>query len=186
MSQPEDQNELKAFEARLAALAPRADRLDRERLIFLAGQASVAASAEKSPALAGGWRRHPAWPAAFAAMTVVAATVFCLLVTQTTVTSSFVGRQNIADLNHHHVSPDLRLNASTLDSTNSLSARDALRSDFEDRIDKLSKADVAPMVSSDRMERPALTPASWRQINEDARSSTDDSSGLRILQRVNS
>ena len=41
MSKPEDPHELKSFEAKLAALVPRDDRLDRERLAFLAGQASM-------------------------------------------------------------------------------------------------------------------------------------------------
>src|SRR5262245_53947893 len=80
MSKPEDQNELKAFEAKLAALVPRDDRFDRERLIFLAGRASVSADAAKSPAYSSGWRRHPAWPAAFAAMSAVAATLLFLLI----------------------------------------------------------------------------------------------------------
>ncbi len=40
MSGPEDANELKSLEARLANLEPREDRLDRERLMFLMGQAS--------------------------------------------------------------------------------------------------------------------------------------------------
>lgn len=60
---------LKAFEAALASLSPRTDRLDRERLIFLAGQQSVAAGSARPARRAGRW----AWPAAFAAMTAVAA-----------------------------------------------------------------------------------------------------------------
>jgi hypothetical protein len=186
MSKPEDQNELKAFEAKLAALTPRDDRLDRERLIFLAGQASVTADAGRSPAYVVGWRRHPAWPAAFAAMTAVAATLLCVLITQTTGVLSLADAQNIADAKHHHVSPVVASNAPTLDWANTLSARDGLRSDFEERIDKLSNADIAPLVSSDQMERPTLTPASWRRLDEKTRSSSDDSSSLRMLQRVNS
>ena len=89
---------LKAFEAALASLVPRTDRLDRDRLMFLAGQASVAGvSAETSTSegatgvspVAGkehgqdaratrGW----AWPVAFSAMTAVAATLLVLLLTQ--------------------------------------------------------------------------------------------------------
>jgi hypothetical protein len=63
--------ELKAVEAELAALAPRDDRLDRERLIFLAGRASVAARAPRLGALA--------WPGAFAGMTAVAAALLVML-----------------------------------------------------------------------------------------------------------
>jgi hypothetical protein len=62
---------MKAVEAELAALRPRDDRLDRERLIFLAGQASVA----------GRWGRVSGWtwPASFAGMTAVAATLLVML-----------------------------------------------------------------------------------------------------------
>jgi len=66
---------LKAFEAELASLVPRTDRLDRERLIFLAGQQSIAAKEIRPATLARRW----AWPAAFAAMTTVAATLAIML-----------------------------------------------------------------------------------------------------------
>ncbi len=59
----------------MASLSPRTDRLDRERLIFLAGQQSVA-SGDISPARHAG---HWGWPAAFAAMTAVAATLLVAL-----------------------------------------------------------------------------------------------------------
>ena len=62
--------ELKAIEAELAALSPREDRLDRQRLIFLAGQASAAGRGGRS-----GW----AWPASLAGMTAVAATLLVML-----------------------------------------------------------------------------------------------------------
>ena len=71
--------ELKAFEAELAMLRPREDRLDRERLIFLAGQASVSGTADDRRAHLGRW----AWPTSFAAMTAVAAVLFVMLFTQT-------------------------------------------------------------------------------------------------------
>ena len=72
MSEPEEPvSDLTAFEAALAALAPRADRLDRERLMFLAGQASRGARHARWP-----------WPAAFAAMTAVAAGLLVALVMQ--------------------------------------------------------------------------------------------------------
>jgi len=101
MSQDE---ELKAFEAALAALVPRGDRLDRDRLMFLAGQASVGgissetATGEGVPGVspvpgkihgqeARAMRRW-AWPAAFSAMTAVAATLLAIVVT-------WPGRQGI-------------------------------------------------------------------------------------------
>ncbi|HYW77997.1 MAG TPA: hypothetical protein VE890_00405 [Thermoguttaceae bacterium] len=61
--------ELKAFEARLAALQPRSDRLDRDALLFEAGRASTQS---------GLWRRW-AWPSAFGAMTTVAAALLAFV-----------------------------------------------------------------------------------------------------------
>lgn len=62
--------DLNAFEAALAGLTPRA-RLDRDRLMFLAGQAA-AVSPAPAPDGAQSSGRH-GWPAAFAAMTAIAA-----------------------------------------------------------------------------------------------------------------
>lgn len=66
-------SDLTALEAALASLAPRADGLDRERLMFLTGQASAA-----PPPSA----RVRMWQAAFAAMTAVAASLLVALVVQ--------------------------------------------------------------------------------------------------------
>jgi hypothetical protein len=66
--------ELKAVEAELATLRPR-DRLDRERLIFLAGQASVGPPTAARRATAAGW----AWPVSLAGMTALAATLLVML-----------------------------------------------------------------------------------------------------------
>lgn len=63
--------ELQATESRLRLLAPRADRMDRERLIFLAGKASV----EVVQLPTARW----AWPASLAAMTALAATLLVML-----------------------------------------------------------------------------------------------------------
>ena len=68
--------ELKAIEAELASLVPRADELDRERLIFLAGQAS----ARKATASPGGRASETIWPIATAAMTAVAVSLLVVLV----------------------------------------------------------------------------------------------------------
>jgi hypothetical protein len=55
--QGDEDNRLRAFEAALAALTPRSDRLARDRLMFLAGQASATAAAaageDSVPLLAG-------------------------------------------------------------------------------------------------------------------------------------
>jgi len=67
--------DLKAMEDELASLRPRDDRLDRERLAFLAGQASMIGRATGRRAAAARW----AWPGACAAMTAVAAALFVAL-----------------------------------------------------------------------------------------------------------
>jgi hypothetical protein len=67
--------ELRSLEAALASLAPRRDRLDRDRLLFLAGQESVRTKAIAAAPRA--WRL--AWPAAFSGMTAVAAALLVLL-----------------------------------------------------------------------------------------------------------
>jgi hypothetical protein len=71
-NRPED---LKALEAALAALVPRGDRLQRDRLMFLAGRA---AASRPGAAVSRRW----AWPAAFSAMTAVAASLLVMLVTR--------------------------------------------------------------------------------------------------------
>ncbi len=83
------QEELSELEAALAALLPRADRLNRDRLMFLAGQASVE-SKIRQPAV-GQIANLPslrqvsnlphvaAWPAAFVAMTGIAALLLVAL-----------------------------------------------------------------------------------------------------------
>lgn len=71
--------ELKLLESQLKSLKPRPDRLARERLMFLAGQASVE-EAHMPPR--GALRQRWAWPASFATMTAVAATLFVMLLTQ--------------------------------------------------------------------------------------------------------
>lgn len=63
---------LERFAAELAALSPRA-RLDRDRLMYRAGQASAAMPTYGRDA------RRWAWPAAFGSMTAVAASLLLLL-----------------------------------------------------------------------------------------------------------
>lgn len=74
---PQRSPQVQAFEAQLAALRPREDRLDRERLMFLAGQASVGSH----PTLRLGQQRRWAWPASLGAVVggAVAAAVMLLL-----------------------------------------------------------------------------------------------------------
>jgi hypothetical protein len=163
MSKPEDPHELKSFEAKLAALVPRDDRLDRERLAFLAGQASMSAIK--------GWQRHPGWPAAFAAMSVLAATLLMMLVTRPAATGvSATGVGEIATSNRSHAAPRVASNVLSERSADTLSARDALDGDIEQRLTKLSKVKSAPLFFIQQPESPSLTPAAWRRVSDGAKS----------------
>jgi hypothetical protein len=81
-----DLHDLSELETALAALVPRADRLNRDRLMFLAGQASMETKIGQ-PAV-GQITNQPnvrqphvpsAWPVAFAAMTGIAAALLVAL-----------------------------------------------------------------------------------------------------------
>jgi hypothetical protein len=95
---------LKAFEAALASLVPRADRLDRDRLMFLAGQQSRVSTAHQYQSGAGlrSWWAKPtlrirstwAWPAAFSAMATVAAVLAILLAIRPAVPSADSSRDS--------------------------------------------------------------------------------------------
>jgi hypothetical protein len=107
MSAEEKQDELKSFEAALAALMPRTDRLDRERLMFLAGQQS--ALAEHTLSITAGQsssgtqsKRTWAWPAAFAGMSAVAAALFVLLIFK----PSMSGVENIVRISAPQAAPE--------------------------------------------------------------------------------
>jgi hypothetical protein len=91
----ERSEELKGLEAALAALAPRVEGFDRERLIFEAGRAAAMAEMGLAPKAHGLQpvgveaaeapppcppRRRWAWPAAFSAMTAVAAMLLVMLI----------------------------------------------------------------------------------------------------------
>jgi hypothetical protein len=73
----ERSEDLKALEAALAALVPRVEGFDRERLIFEAGRASAMAEMVSRPLV-----RRWAWPTAFSAMTALAATLLVMLVSR--------------------------------------------------------------------------------------------------------
>jgi hypothetical protein len=82
MSAEKKQDDIKSFESALAALMPRADRLDRDRLMFLAGQQSILPSPLGRRAGGEGGSRAWAWPSAFAAMSAVAAILLAMVIYQ--------------------------------------------------------------------------------------------------------
>jgi hypothetical protein len=71
---------LQSMEARLRKLTPRDDRLDRDRLMFLAGQASVESVSSDEARVLGSPFNPRVWPAAFAGMSSVAAALAVMLV----------------------------------------------------------------------------------------------------------
>ncbi|HEY4722204.1 MAG TPA: hypothetical protein VII92_10180, partial [Anaerolineae bacterium] len=168
----------------------------RERLMFLAGQASVQAMNELPKTLLGLKLDHRAWPAAFGAMTTIAATLFVLLITKPAVVepqpSSTIGVA-IADgpafRGHPSESPIARV-----DRRGVLSAGDALAGDIEQllstkdamAIDSNAAAGNLPLEDADRT---ILTPTAWRQVlngSESAGPPANDSSSLSTFQGVNS
>src|SRR5262245_44662007 len=125
--------QLKSFEAHLAAVSPRTDRLDRERLAFLAGQASVSASAATDGVRSSSWRRHPAWPTACAGMSAIAASLLVALVLRSE-TPRVVDAPRPVYAPWKVSEPD----QSKLPSELVLSTRDARELDIDARLDRLA------------------------------------------------
>lgn len=101
---PEDDlpPELKSVEAALASLAPRIDRLDRDRLMFLAGEQS-ATSGRRGPVRSPhGW----AWPGAFSAMTAVAAALLVMLIARPEKHTVEILRVPVSQASNDRPSPD--------------------------------------------------------------------------------
>jgi hypothetical protein len=183
-------SELQSLEARLAALAPRDDRLDRERLMFLAGQASVDAANQRRVSLCGLNLAATAWPRAFAAMTVVAATLIVMLLTRLSITgvSSPTSVDNVAS-GSRPLETGSRLSSALGDMrTDVLSAGDARSEDIDQLLARRS-ADLAVTTPADDRDRPTLTPAAWRQVIGDNQSPvlpTGDSSHLPMYRGTKS
>lgn len=78
MHESEKDHELAAWEARLGAFRPGASRLDRDRVMFLAGLASAQRGVSPAAGRSVGW----VWPAALASMTAVAGCLLLALVVQ--------------------------------------------------------------------------------------------------------
>ena len=102
MSEREKQiNEMTPFERDLAALVPRVDGFDRERLIFLAGQASAMRSLQDRRSRFARW----GWPAAFSAMTAVAAALLVALCLRGPATTQVAGGTNKPEVQHVAAGP---------------------------------------------------------------------------------
>jgi hypothetical protein len=181
--------ELKALEARLAALSPRDDRLDRERLMFFAGRASVEGLFEAGDRMPHVLLKNKAWPAAFAGMTAIAASLLVALATRPVVSQPAVvlvaSDVHVASLNRPFVEQDLSLNGDVL------SPGDARRGDIETRVSSAPLVVAVDALNPSHIgeDRAALTPRAWRQFSEDAetmRPKSNDASDIRIFQGTTS
>jgi len=181
--------ELQSFEARLAKLAPRDDRLDRERLIFLAGQASITAANDGTSLPVHDWRRHPAWPAAFAGMSALAATLLAILLARPAVTdpSSLYPRDFASSQRSGTTSKPTAIE--TPDQVpGTLSPRDALHDDIETMLSHPVEKTAAWPNAIEPHNRPPLTPGAWQQFSEGMVPSAPPagSSYLPLLQGITS
>jgi hypothetical protein len=178
MRESEDAGELKSFEARLASLSPREDRLDRERLMFLMGQASERAGSEPSLATASSEQSSPSlkgrgnirvWQAAFGGMSAVAATLLCVLIMRPG--ESGLARHGGATTENAELAlRSQRNNAIGDDGAEVLVVRDVYAGDIEGRLSRVSAA-TGPAAGINQTDRPALTPTGWRSVVEPSTSS---------------
>jgi hypothetical protein len=184
---PQLRDELSRFEAELTRLRPREDRLDRERLAFLAGRASADRGSHRPARLLGLPLASRLWPAAFATMTSVAAVLLMMLVTRPA--DNQMPRTSVNDFaagDHVGSSPATEKNRGWEESAGTLAARDALMGDIEERMKALSKLKSAASFSIESPSRPPLTPAAWRRVYDGRTSEArpSGSSGLPVFWRV--
>lgn len=174
MGEAEDAGGLKSFEARLAGLEPREDRLDRERLMFLMGQEVGRAGSEPSPSPSLKGRGNVrTWQAAFGAMSAVAATLMCMLVMRPA--ENGLARSGDAAKRHVELSPsEAEINGPSDGGMRILVVRDAYSGDIEGRVHRLSATSGATDIRAEQSKRPALTPAGWRRVFD---STTSEASG---------
>jgi hypothetical protein len=169
--------ELQRFAADLSRLRPREDRLDRERLAFLAGQASVTRKSVRPIKVLGLPLESRAWPAAFVSMTAIAAALlFALLVRPESPSPNQIAT------NGHVNNADEQLSIEPSIVPEVLTTRDAHMGDIQSR---LAKRDVDRMDGNgsirfpDVRDVPILTPNAWHQVinnSEQLVPSADDSS----------
>jgi hypothetical protein len=188
-SPSESSIEMQTFEARLAQLSPRSDRLDRERLIFLAGQASVSNTDFDGAPRARDWRYHPGWPAAFATMSAVAATLLLMLIMRPAVTNGLPIVSNDSTSTDRRVASPLRTGQRTPDESSfTLSVRDGIQGDTETLLRGPSevRSVVPEAIYHDPL--PPLTPSAWQRVSGDAQphARPAGSSSLPSIRGINS
>ena len=157
-------SELAEFAGQLRRLEPRDDRLDRERVAFLAGQASMAERSTTSERALGRLSAGQLWPAAFVAMTGVAATLFVLLVMRPTATVEPPVVSGEGPQSTRPIVADGNEVGSGVLTTRGVWARDPER--FLTKLDGAQGA--AGAVRADSRGMPVFTPAAWQQVIEES------------------
>lgn len=160
-------DDLARFERELARLCPRDDRLNRDRLMFLAGQAAAGANAERST-LFGVNLVSRAWPAAFGAMTAVAAMLLVMVITkpESTVPGSFASHDTARD-------DGWRMWQERNDDRTVLSTLDAHLGDIEALLAREEFRDAgvdAAATPADNSGRRLLTPGRWHEVLDESES----------------
>jgi hypothetical protein len=176
---PRLNDELKQFATELSRLRPREDRLDREKLAFLAGQASVTSSSTRRPKLLGLPLESRAGPAAFASMSAIAAGLLVALLMRPEVSS--IQRTAASD---RDLRVEQRVAGQSSPGREILTTRDVHLDDIQSRLTKRdvgqSDGDIS-LPSPREREMPILTPSAWHQVinkSKAANPSADDSSSL--------
>jgi hypothetical protein len=157
--------ELRSLEARLASLSPRPDRLDRDRLMFLAGQASLAEVNVSRTTILGVKLASRAWPTAFAAMSAVAATLLGILIARP---ENSVRQPLPSSASLHQAEPRIAVERSSNELM--LSPLDARIDDIDRWLmrNELRPDRTDPSVEPFQTSRlPILTPARWEQVLND-------------------
>jgi hypothetical protein len=154
--------DLKALEARIAQLVPQSGRLDRERLMFLAGQASVV-STDPQVSLLGLRFSAKAWPRAFVAMSAVAAALFVMLLTRPSLSDSSLAGHSSVDIDLTVESGRRHFGELGHRQGDVLSVADAHRDDVEDRLAKRESGSREITLDED-LGGQVLTPSSWEQL----------------------
>lgn len=160
---------LRSIETRLAELSPRDDRLDRERLMFLAGQASVESTSQEQNRELNSRKHLRAWQTAFAGMTAAAASLLVLLVTRPAIVEpSTPFARDVATITQRSEPTPTASNHDATLPANVLSARDILSHNFERQLTKQESQSLAgeskTVAPSDIPQPTPLTPAAWRQV----------------------
>jgi len=152
--------DLKTLESQLSSLKPCDNRLNRERLIFLAGQASA-----ELPSTRWGW------PASFAAMTALAAMLLVMLLNEPTIAPPELpaAERSLAEIRNDFVQrhpPRARPQGIT---TATLFREEELAELLDGPRKLVAMSDTtSENYKEEQMQRSILTPTSWNQLFDES------------------